>query len=95
MRYEIVLRIYQGCVQFLNILSIILIIYGLMTWIVRPNTTIYKLFNRFCEPLLSPFRRISRKLIQKGLMIDISIPLCILAIQLLEQILARLVRFLI
>ncbi len=90
MTYEILFRIYRGLSLFLDIISYVLIIYALMTWFVRPDSTVYRLFARFCQPLLSPFRGIAGKLMEKGLMIDISVYLALIAIRLIRSLLYQL-----
>lgn len=94
MSYEILWSIYQGVHQFLRILTYLLCIYALMTWFVRPDAKIYRIFNRFCEPLLAPFRPISRRLIQAGLRIDLSVWLAAIALQILDTLIYRLIWFL-
>ena len=90
MRTEIILRVYQGVSMFLNIVSMMLVVYAFMTWFVRPDAPVYRFMNRFCEPLLAPFRPIARRLIEYGLRIDISVILAIAAIRVLERLLYRL-----
>lgn len=90
MRIEIILRIYEGVTLFLRVISGMLLIYALMTWFVRPENRFYRLIARFCDPLLAPFRGLSRKLIQRGLMIDVSVWLALLSLRLIEYLLARL-----
>lgn len=89
MMYPVIYQVYKGVVYFLNILSTLLIIYCVMTWVVRPETTIYRVFSRFFEPMLRPFRKVARKLINKGLMVDVSILLALIAIEALKWLLAR------
>ncbi len=94
MRTEIIYGVYQGVYMFLNIISIMLVVYALMTWFVRPDAPVYRFMSRFCEPIVAPFRGISRRLIQAGLRIDISVILAVAAIRLLQTLLYRLLFFL-
>lgn len=87
---NVLFLIYQGVHQFLRILSALLVIYALMTWFVRPDTKLYRVFYRLCEPLLAPFRPISRKLFEIGLRVDISVILAVLALQIIDNIIYRL-----
>ena len=89
MQFEIVYRIYLGIHQFLNILSTALFIYALMTWFVRPDAKIYRIFSRFCEPLIAPFRPIGRKLIEMGLRVDLSVWLAAIGLNILDNIIYR------
>jgi len=91
MQFEIIYRIYLGIHQFLRILSYALYIYALMTWFVRPDAKIYRIFSRFCEPLLAPFRPIGRKLIQMGLRIDLSVWIAAIGLNLLDSIIYRII----
>ena len=91
MQFEVIYRIYLGIHQFLRILSYALYIYALMTWFVRPDAKIYRIFSRFCEPLLAPFRPIGRKLIQMGLRIDLSVWIAAIGLNLLDSIIYRII----
>lgn len=89
MPFEIVYRLYLGIHQFLRLLSYALFIYALMSWFVRPDAKIYRIFSRFCEPLLAPFRPIGRKLIQYGLRVDLSVWLAAIGLQIIDNIIYR------
>ena len=86
----VVYQIFLGINRFLSVLEVLLIIYALMTWFVRPDSPVYPFLYRFLNPVIAPFRRISRKLIERGLMIDISVILAVLAIRVVQSLLWRL-----
>ncbi|MBR0464479.1 MAG: YggT family protein [Clostridia bacterium] len=86
----VVYQIFLGINRFLSVLEVLLIIYALMTWFVRPDSPVYQFLYRFLNPVIAPFRRISRKLIERGLMIDISVILAVLAIRVVQSLLWRL-----
>lgn len=92
--FDILFAIYQGVHQFVRILTYILFIYAFMTWFVRPDAKIYRIFSRLCDPLLAPFRPLSRKLIQMGLHVDLSVWLAAIALQIIDNLLYRLLFFL-
>ena len=58
-----------------------------MTWFVRPNTPAYNFVQRLVEPFIAPFRPLALRLMEKGLMVDISVFLAILAIRVIERLL--------
>ena len=82
-------QVFLGINRFLSVLEVLLIIYALMTWFVRPDSPVYQFLYRFLNPVIAPFRRISRKLIERGLMIDISVILAVLAIRVAQSLLWR------
>lgn len=88
---EIVYSIVLGINYFLNVVSWALLVYCIMSWIVRPTNQFYILLSRFVAPLLAPFRPIARKLIERGFMIDISVLLAFVAIRLLRSVLPSLI----
>ena len=90
MRYQIAYQIYNGINIFLNIASWALFIYCLMTWFVRPNSPIYIFAARFVEPIVAPFRPLSRRLMEKGVMLDTSVILAILGIRVVSWLVGRL-----
>lgn len=75
-------KVIEGVSLFFNIISVLIFAYAIMTWIMRPDNVIFRIVGRFVQPLLAPFRPIARKLIEKGLMIDITVLLAYLAISL-------------
>ena len=86
--YEaVIFNILTGVSYFCNIISALLFIYCLMTWIVRPNSPAYTFVHRIVEPFLAPFRPLSMRLMQKGFMIDITPLLAILALRVIQSLL--------
>ena len=90
MQFEIIYRIYLGIHQFLRILSYALYIYALMTWFMRPNNPVYIFFARIADVAMTPFRPIGRWLFEKGLRIDLTLYITLVAVQLLRNLLTRL-----
>ncbi len=86
MYQTVILQIYTGINYFLNIVSGILLVYCLMTWFVRPNSQIYVFMRRLVEPIVAPFRPLAMRLMEKGLMIDISVLLAIFGVRIVRYI---------
>ena len=83
-------QLLSGVDTFLNLLSLALVIYALMTWFMRPDNNIYRFFARIADFVISPFRPISAWLIKQGLRIDISVILALICIRILRTLLFRL-----
>ena len=79
-----------GLYRFLSALQLLLVVYALMTWFVRPDNAVYRFLYRFLDPILTPFKRLSRYLIQRGLRIDLSVLFAIIALRILQSVLTRL-----
>ena len=86
--YTVAYQIYTGINYFLDIVSGILFVYCLMTWFVRPNSQIFIFMRRLVEPIVSPFRPLAMRLMEKGLMLDISVLLAIFGVRILRYILS-------
>lgn len=86
----VMLQLYSGLNYFANVLIALIWIYCLMSWFVRPTNRLYRFLERFLYPVLEPFRVISRKLIERGFMIDISPILATAAIKFVMALLWRL-----
>lgn len=95
MNYLLLTKIFEGLDLFLRILSVVLIAYGVLSWFVRPENPLFQAISRFAQPLLAPFRSIARKLLDRGFMIDVSLFLALIAIQVLQYLLVYLFRFLV
>lgn len=83
-------QIVSGVDTFLNIVSVLLVAYALMSWFMRPDSPIYVFLAKIADPLLMPFRPISRWLINQGFRIDVSVVLALFAIRILRSLLMRL-----
>ncbi len=90
MRDMVILQLITGVDNFLNIVSVLLIVYALMTWFMRPDNPVYIVFARIADVVLTPFRPISRKLINMGLHIDLSVILALLSIRIIRRLLVTL-----
>ena len=84
---SVVFQILTGIDYFINIVSLLLFIYCLMTWFVRPNSSLYIFVHRLVEPFVAPFRPLALRLMEKGLMIDISVFLAIIALRVIRSLL--------
>jgi len=84
-----ILQIFQGVDMFLNAVSAALIVYALMSWIMRPDNAVYVFLARFADFVLTPFRPAARWLINKGLRIDVSVILALMCISVLRTILSN------
>ena len=87
MSFLMMQQIITGVDTFLNIISVLLIVYALMTWFVRPDNAVYVFIARFADVVLTPFRPISRWLINYGLHMDLSVILALFAIRILRSLL--------
>lgn len=90
MNYMVMMQLISGVDTFLNLLSIVLVVYALMSWFMRPDSQIYQFFAKIADVVVSPFRPVSRWLINQGLRIDLSVFLALAAIQILRSLLSRL-----
>ena len=80
----------SGVDTFLNLLSLALVVYAVMTWFVRPDNKIYQVFARIADFIISPFRPAASWLIQRGLRFDVSVLLALICIRILRNLLFRL-----
>ena len=90
MQQMVLYQLIYGVDTFLNILSVILVVYALMTWFMRPDSPVYIFFARIADVAISPFRPIANWLIHIGLRIDLSVFLALAGIQILRNLLTRL-----
>lgn len=90
MDYIVMMQLIRGVDTFLNLVSVALVAYALMSWFMRPDSQIYQFFAKIADVVVSPFRPISRWLINQGLRIDLSVFLALAAIQVLRSLLTRL-----
>lgn len=75
--------------RLLDVVSIAVFAYAIMSWFAQ-GTNVYYWFARILEPLLSPFRALSRKIMQRvGIPIDLSCWLAIIAIRILSSAITR------
>ncbi len=90
MSYPVLIQTVRGIHYFLYILEIALFLYVIMSWIVRPYNRFYVFLRNLVSPLLAPFRPLSRKLIERGFMVDLSVLFALIALRLLDSLLPRL-----
>ena len=90
MNSYVLLQLYVGLNYFANAIIALIWISCLMSWFVRPTNRFYQFLERFLYPILEPFRKISRKLIRGGFMIDISPILATVAIRIIMSLILRL-----
>ena len=83
-------QLLSGVDTFLNLLSLALVVYALMTWFMRPDNKLYQFFARIADFVISPFRPVSAWLIKQGLRIDVSVILALICIRILRNLLFRL-----
>lgn len=91
MSFLIKYQLISGVDAFLNILSLLLVVYAVMTWFVRPNHPVYVFMARIADFVIAPFRPLSNWLIGKGLRVDTSVILALIGIRLLRTLLYRLI----
>ena len=86
--YEsVIIKILTGVSYFCNIITALLVVYCLMTWFVRPNSPVYVFVHRLVEPFVAPVRPLALRLMEKGLMVDISVFLAIIAVRVVQSLL--------
>ncbi len=83
---SVVFQIYTGVNYFLDIISVVLFVYCLMTWFVRPDSPLYAFMRRLVDPIVAPFRPLARRLMEKGLMLDISVLLAIFGVRIIRYV---------
>jgi len=83
-------QIISGVDTFLNIISVLLVVYALMTWVMRPDNPVYVFVARIADVILMPFRPIGRWLINAGLRMDLTVIIALFAIRILRSFLMRL-----
>ena len=89
MAWSVQYAIFSGLYRFLEALQLLLIVYALMTWFVRPDNAVYRFLYRFLNPILTPFKRLSRYLINRGLRIDLSVWFAVIALRIIQSLLTR------
>ena len=95
MTSQILLSVYQGVNIFINIISVLIFAYCILSWITMPTNGLYRFIAQLVEPILTPFRPIGRWLINKGFRIDFTPWIAMFALRLLQNLLFRLFRLLI
>jgi uncharacterized protein YggT (Ycf19 family) len=90
MQYFVLVQIYQGVSVFLSILKYALIVYCVLSWFASPINRLYVLLSRVVDPLLAPFRMLSARLIRRGLRFDPSVIFALVALQVVEHLVGRL-----
>ncbi|MFY9177664.1 MAG: YggT family protein [Caldicoprobacterales bacterium] len=59
-------------IWFINILSWAIIINSLLSWVLEPMHPVRVFLGRFIEPIVAPFRTLTRRLNTSGIPIDFS-----------------------
>lgn len=78
--------IYQGVSYFARIVSVLIFIYCILSWVTRPDSPVFRLISRLVQPLIEPFRPIGNKLIEWGFRIDLTPWVAMIALQILQRI---------
>ena len=89
MRSQVLFNIYRGVDTFLWIIDIMLLAYCVLSWITRPTNGLYRFLARFLDPILTPFRRLARWLMDKGFTVDLTVLLAFAGIYLARNLLGR------
>ena len=80
MSYLVFYQIRYGVRLFFDIVKFVMVLYAFMSWFVRPDNAFYRVLARFCQPIVSPFRPLAARLMQRGFFLDISYILAYLAL---------------
>ena len=91
MQYEVAIRVYQGISWFIRALQLALMVYVVLSWIARPYSKVYIFVRNLVSPLLAPFRPLGRKLMEKGLMVDLSVLFAWLALTVVQRLLGTII----
>lgn len=87
--------IYRALMICLNILHVALLAYCVLSWFAR-NTAIYDFLRRFVSPLLAPFSKLSRKIMEKtSIPLDFSVIFAFIALAIIQAALTRLYWFIV
>lgn len=87
---QVLAAILQGIIWFLNIFTWLIIINALLSWIVEPNHPIRMFIGRIIDPLLAPFRSLTKGLGSPTLPVDFSPLFAYIALQIIIKLLERL-----
>ena len=82
----ILYKVLLGISWILRLFSYALLIRAFLSWIVRPDSPLYRFFYRLTEPFVSPFRPLAMKITGNSIPIDISFLLCFLVVYLLQRL---------
>jgi len=78
--------IYRGVSTFLSIISTLILVYCILSWITRPDSPIFRFVSRIVQPFIEPFRPIGRKLYDLGFRFDLSPWLAMVALRVLNEV---------
>lgn len=85
---EVALRfLLIGLVYFLNIVSFVLFAYAILSWFLPKWHKVMVIMARYLEPILSPFRKLSQRIMPAGTPLDLSILFAIISVQVASRIL--------
>ena len=86
----LIYNIYRALSILLQLLSTAIFVYCITTWI-APRSRFRYLLERFIEPAVSPFRALNAKLVRRwGIPVDFSCFFAMIAIEILEVVIYRL-----
>ena len=80
----------RALIMLANIYTYIILACALMSWFVQPYNRFYLFLRSICEPVISPFRRLSAKLIPSNMPLDIAPLLSYFVLQIAIALLQRL-----
>lgn len=84
---NVLMVFFRGLNLFIQVLFYALIIQAFLSWVMPPFHPIRKFLMRITDPLCRPFRRLTDKLIEKGLPLDLSPLFACIALQLISRLL--------
>ncbi|MGI6004864.1 MAG: YggT family protein [Christensenellales bacterium] len=80
--------VFEGVRIFLSVVLWVIIINAILSWFLPLNNKLRLLLDRITSPVIGPFRILSQKLIKGRIPLDLSPLFAILAIRLLDYLLA-------
>ena len=86
MTFQILYSVFRGIDIFLRLIDYVLLGYCILSWVARPTNSLYIFLSRLAQPFIAPFRPIARKLIERGVLIDISALLAIFSLDIVRRL---------
>lgn len=86
----VIYGIYQGINLFFTAYYWILLAYVIMSWIMRSYSPWMQFLTKLVSPVRMIFGPIARKLMEKGVMVDLTIILAFVGIRILQSVVSQL-----
>lgn len=87
---QVIVAVLEGVAWFLNIFTWLIIINALLSWVLDPNHQIRMLISRIIDPVIRPFRALTRGMSSSTMPIDFSPILAYVVLLIIIKLLERL-----